>query len=89
LGEAIGESLFANPGTPLVLRDLGVAGQSLVQRVQCRVAVRGDHVDGPGEFVTVDVVCRAEDGDVGIVAPASVDCPALNCCDDLLRKHHR
>src|SRR5450759_4453555 len=84
LGEPVGESLFANPGTPLVLSDLGVTGQGLVQRRQGGIAVRGDHVDGGCELVAVDIVRRAEEGDVGVVTPASVDRPALNCRDDLL-----
>ena len=40
------------------------------------------------ELVTVDVVCRAEEGDVGVVTPAGVDRPALNRRDDLLGIHH-
>ena len=86
--EAIGESLFANPGMPLALSDIGVAGQSLVQRRQGGIAVRGDHVEGGCELVAVDIVRRAEEDDVGIVTSASVDRPALNGCDDLLGKHH-
>ena len=30
----------------------------------------------------------AEEGDVGVVTPASVDRPALNCRDDLFGIHH-
>jgi hypothetical protein len=67
--EAVSESQFANPRTPLVLSDLGVAGQNLVQRRQSGIAVRGDHVDGGCELVAVDIVRRAEKGDVGVVTP--------------------
>jgi hypothetical protein len=81
--EPVGESLFTNPSTPLVLSDLGVAGENLVQRRQGGIAVRGDHVDGGCELVAVDIVRSAEEGDVGVVTPASVDRPALNCRDDL------